>query len=188
MSKLSGAAWCAKFRGSTSLDALEPTFRKDVKNFIAALKKAGAKVIVSQTYRPPERAYMMYWAYEIGNGHIVPNGTNIPKMKGVDIEWKHATPSQSKQAARNMLATFGMLALKTKPALKSRHTEKKAVDMTISWTGNLTIVDGKGKTVTISTTPRTGMNAELQKVGKSYGVIKFWKGLRDKPHWSTDGR
>jgi D-alanyl-D-alanine dipeptidase len=188
MSKLSGAAWCAKFPGSTSLDALEPTFRKDVKKFVAAMKKAGAKVVISQTYRPPERAYMMYWAWMIGRGYIVPDGKNIPKMKGVDIEWKHATHAESKKAAMSMLAAFGMLNLWTRPALKSRHTEKKAVDMTISWTGNLTIVDGKGKTVKISTTPRTGMNAELHKIGKTYGVIKFKYGARDKPHWSTDGK
>lgn len=60
--------------------------------------------------------------------------------------------------------------------------------MSISWSGRLMIKDVDGKDVMIDTQPRTGMNVKLQKVGESYGVIKFWKGAVDKPHWSTDGR
>lgn len=32
------------------------------------------------------------------------------------------------------------------------------------------------------------MNLELHAVGKTYGVIKFLGGDKDKPHWSTDGK
>lgn len=32
------------------------------------------------------------------------------------------------------------------------------------------------------------MNTALHLVGRSYGVIKYHGGARDKPHWSSDGR
>jgi len=60
--------------------------------------------------------------------------------------------------------------------------------MNISWVGPLYISDAYGRKVVITTEPRTGMNSSLQEVGKTYGVIKFWKGAKDIPHWSTDGR
>jgi hypothetical protein len=74
------------------------------------------------------------------------------------------------------------------PALNSRHTDGKAVDMNISWSETLKINDAEGKEAEIRTTPRTGMNAELHAVGKSYGVIKFHLRAADKPHWSEDGK
>jgi hypothetical protein len=72
-----------------------------------------------------------------------------------------------------------------KPVLTSRHTEGNAIDMDISWQGNLAITNAGGNTITITTTPRTGSgNAALQGVGASYGVRKL---ATDPPHWSTDG-
>jgi hypothetical protein len=72
-----------------------------------------------------------------------------------------------------------------KPALTSRHTEGKAIDMAIKWEGDLVIVNGKGSKVTIKTTPRNGSgNAQLHQVGSSFGVIKL---SSDPPHWSSDG-
>jgi hypothetical protein len=56
--------------------------------------------------------------------------------------------------------------------------------MSISWTDTLAIRDAKGKTVSISTSPRTGQNSKLVAVGKSYGVQKL---IKDPPHWSSDG-
>ncbi len=60
--------------------------------------------------------------------------------------------------------------------------------MNITWVGSLIIYDAHEKKVVITTKPRTGMNINLQEVGKTYGVIKFWKGAKDIPHWSTDGK
>ena len=94
----------------------------------------------------------------------------------------------SVRAATAMVSAYGMSTLKVAPALRSRHTERKTIDMTISWSGKLAILDAAGSVVEIDTTPRTGMNEKLHEVGASYGVIKFWKGAADKPHWSTDGR
>lgn len=44
--------------------------------------------------------------------------------------------------------------------------------------------DASGSAITITTTPRTGMNPALHAVGQTYGVIKL---VADPPHWSDDG-
>ena len=74
------------------------------------------------------------------------------------------------------------------PSLNSRHIEGNAIDMTIGWEGDLTIEDANGNEVQISSEPRDGMNEVLHVVGESYGVVKFHGGVRDRPHWSNDGR
>jgi hypothetical protein len=88
----------------------------------------------------------------------------------------------TRKAANEMVAGYEIVYA---PALTSRHTERKAIDMDISWVGDLTILKADGKTsVTIKSKVRTGDNAELQAVGASYGVIKL---KTDPPHWSSDG-
>jgi hypothetical protein len=56
--KLSGAAWWkanqAKYPNSTRVEDLEPDFRGKVKEFLAALKAAGANVRVSTSRRSGE--------------------------------------------------------------------------------------------------------------------------------------
>jgi hypothetical protein len=184
--QLSGAAWVARFPGSESTAELDAEFGAAVDRFIAALRAAGARVTVSATYRPPERAYMMHWSWELARKNI--KAAKIPPMAGVPIEWDHGDEEASVAAAKAMRSGFKMDHLNTSPALRSRHTQRKAIDMSISWSGKLVINDADGNAVTIDTTPRTGMNSKLHEVGKSYGVVKFWRGAKDKPHWSTDGR
>lgn len=184
--ELSGADWCARFAGSSSTDDLDGDFKTGVKSFISALKQAGASVSVAATYRPPERAYLMHWSWMIANDKA--EATNIPAKAGVNISWDHGNAEASTAAAKAMVAEYGMNGLKVAPALSSRHTEGKAIDMTISWKNDLVIAGADGKNVTIKTEPRSGMNEDLHAVGKGYGVIKYWKGDADKPHWSTDGR
>lgn len=60
--------------------------------------------------------------------------------------------------------------------------------MDISWLGELIINDKNGNTISIKSFPKDGMNKELHQVGKTYGVIKYHGGIKDKPHWSSDGR
>jgi hypothetical protein len=86
-----------------------------------------------------------------------------------------------------MVNGYGISGLNVAPALNSRHTQKLAIDMNISWTGTLTINNASGTAVAISSDPKTGMNSELHTVGATYGVIKFVGGNSDKPHWSNDG-
>ena len=80
-----------------------------------------------------------------------------------------------------------MQSLQTSPALNSRHTMRLAVDMSIRWTGNLTINKADGTATTITTDPKSGMIADLAEVGASYGVIKFVGGNLDRPHRSDNG-
>ncbi|WP_197715448.1 hypothetical protein [Aquitalea magnusonii] len=155
-------------------------------NFISAIKNAGGYVSIAATYRPPERAYLMHWSWMISHEKV--KADEVPPMMGVHIEWDHGDDNKSKRAAAGMVSAYGMGALKIAPALRSRHTERKAIDMNIGWRGTLKIIDANGDEVEIRSSPSSGMNSDLHKVGKSYGVIKFWKGAKDKPHWSTDGR
>lgn len=134
----------------------------------------------------------MHWSWKIVKANADPR--NIPVRDGVEIKWDHANPDgmysreKSLAAAQAMVVGYGIQNLKVAPALNSRHIEGKAIDMTIGWAGTLAITDATGKVMKITTTPRTGMNAELHAVGASYGVTKYLGGNKDKPHWSTDGR
>lgn len=183
---LSGSSWVSKFRGSKDVSDLEPTFRSKVQQFIGAMEDAGATVSVSSTYRPPERAYLMHWAWKIVKENY--DAQKVPSKAGVSIDWWHGDQAKSKQAAQEMVNGYAINNLDVAPSLTSRHTERKAIDMNISWTGNLEIKKADGTTVKITSTPRDGTNADLIEVGKTYEVIHFTDVDKDKPHWSTDGK
>jgi hypothetical protein len=166
-------------------------FRSRAEAFIEALRSGGANVIISSTFRDPKRAYLMHWSWRITKTNFDPQA--VPQMDGVGIIWAHEDSSgkfslsASLAAAREMVIAFGMQNLGTAPALNSRHTLGFAIDMTIKWNGALSIVDAYGKTVQVTTTPRTGVNSQLRTVGESYGVIKYNRSGRDDPHWSDTG-
>jgi hypothetical protein len=183
--ELSGSAWVRRFLGSTSTTSLSPRFRTSVDAFVTAMRDAYIRVIVSATYRPPERSYLMHWSWKIVHGT---SPTVVPPLAGVDIEWVHPVANASIEAARQMVQAFGMDGLRTPPALRSLHNERNAIDMTIAWSGAVTVADQRGRTVRIASLPRTGMNRDLQAVGATYGVTKFVGGDADKPHWSKTGR
>jgi len=183
---LSGPQWLAQFPTSRSIDDLVVPFRDDAGAFAAALQQAQASVAIADTLRPPERAYLMHFAFAVARASMDP-GT-VPAMAGVDIQWVHPDaqgnpdPVASKAAAEQMVRGYGIVY---SPALTSRHTQGLAIDMTITWQNDLTIANADGTSVTISSVPRTGAgNADLHQVGKSYGLIKL---LTDPPHWSSDG-
>jgi hypothetical protein len=183
---LSGASWVSQFPTGSSLDDLTEPFETNAKSFVSALRAASASVTINDTLRPPERAYLMHYSFAIAREGLDP--ATVPAMAGVDIQWVHtntagaADLAASKAAAGQMVQGYGIVF---KPALGSRHTEGKAVDMDISWQGNLVIAKVDGSSQTISSSPRTGAgNSDLHAVGASYGVIKL---LSDPPHWSSDG-
>ena len=185
--ELSGPSWVPRFPGSASPeDCIEP-FRSNLKAFLAALTAAGAQVDIAATYRPSERAYLMHWSWKIAWNLVDPRV--VPAMAGVDIDWVHRTASsdadipKSRSAASQMVSLYDIVA---QPALASRHTERRAVDMDISWTGSLSIRNAGGSVSQISTEPRSGMNEYLVGVGQGYGVIKA-QFAGDPPHWSEDG-
>ncbi|BBQ00666.1 hypothetical protein BSFA1_57940 [Burkholderia sp. SFA1] len=181
---LSGPEWAKRFPGSRSTSDLVLPFRTGVNAFIASMQAGGAKVVVSATLRPPERAWLMYYSWKIGKGEI--DADDVPPKAGIDIEWNHGNAAKSRQAAQKMAAAYGIAATPASPHSPSRHITGQAIDMTISWKDALVLKDGNGQSVTITSAPRDGTNLELVKVGAAFGVIKAKFG-HDDPHWSTDG-
>ncbi len=184
--ELSGAIWVMRFPGSNSVNDLEPPFRTNVNKFIVALTGANAGIIVTSTFRPPERAYLMHWSWKIVKG--LSSGQDIPPMPGVSIIWWHGNLANSRRAALEMVNGYGIGHLRVAPALASRHTQRRAIDMKISWNGNLRIKKANGQSVTITSIPKNGANRDLISVGATYNVLHFHLPERDVPHWSTDGR
>jgi len=186
----SGTIWVSRFPGSATLSDLASPFKENATSFVAALRAAGATVTISATLRPPQRAYMMHWSWRVATNGYDPQ--TVPGMSGVNILWAHMvngaySEADSKAGAQDMVDGFGMQRLRTAPALTSNHITGNAIDMSISWTGDLTIAKADGTSVTITSEPRTGMNVDLQAVGAAHGVIKFVGGASDIPHWSSDG-
>jgi plastocyanin len=185
VNEASGAGWVARFPTSTATADLNAPFGGNVDSFIAAMQAGGATVTISATYRPAERAYLMHYSHRIAQGGLDP--ATVPAMAGVDICWLHrdangnADVPASRAAAQAMVNGYSIVH---PPALQSRHTERRAIDMSISWGGNLTLNNATGNAVTITTTPRGGGNTNLHAVGATYGVIKL---VTDAPHWSDDG-
>lgn len=165
----SGAAWCDRFPTSASIDDCVEPFRSGLKAFVAELKRAGATVTISATYRPAERAYLMHWACKIAQGTV--KAADVPAMTGVDIDWVAGGVA----GAKAMVAKYNIAY---PAALVSRHTQKRAVDMTIAFRGAITVTDKAGKRRTVHT------KDELFPIGATYGVVKL---VSDPPHWSDDG-
>jgi plastocyanin len=183
---LSGPQWVAKFPTSKSINDLVEPFRSNVRRFIAALQAAHATVSIADTLRPSERVHLMHFSFAVAREGLDP--ATVPVKPGVDIQWVHTDALgkpdlvASKAAAEQMVRNYEIVF---KPALSSRHTEGNAIDMTITWHGALSIIDGTGTQVTITSSPFTGAgNADLHKLGLTYGVNKL---LSDAPHWSSDG-
>lgn len=176
--ELSGSQWVTRYPTSTSISDLISPFREHVEAFISALQAAGATVSVNATLRPPERVYLMHYSYSIANG-ADPSG--VPAMAGVAIDWVHHDSSggvdlsASKSAAQDMASGYDIAY---PPALSSRHTEGRAVDMTVGNFVGKTFTDGSGTNSTVTN------QSDLETLGASYGVIKL---RSDPPHWSDDG-
>jgi hypothetical protein len=181
--QLSGGAWWhanqSKFPNSNKLADLNPPFRDRAIAFIDALKAAGAQVSVTSTLRHPIRAYLMHFSWKVAKGQIAPSA--VPAKPGCDIVWDHGSLTKSKTAAREMMNLFGMAHI---AALKGLHIDGHAIDMTIGWSGTLSIQDAAGATKAIGA-PRNGNdNKALHAVGASYKVHKL---ATDPPHWSING-
>ncbi len=182
---LSGPSWVAQFPTSKSVSDLVEPFQTNVKNFLQALDDAGADVSIAATFRPPQRAFLMNVSFLIAKGLL--NPADAPANPDIDIQWLHTDaagdpdPAASSQAAEQMVAGYGIVFA---PALQSRHTQGLAVDMDITWSGDLAIADATGATVIVAGMPSDGGNTTLHTVGATYGVIKL---ITDPPHWSSDG-
>lgn len=193
----SGKVWVQRFPTSKRVDDLEPRFRASVKRFLSALDDASVTSDISATLRPPQRAYLMHYAWSIVNGKVTPDKVPafVPKagQRPVNIRWLHLDAAQtpnvaaSLAAAREMVKGYEITRLKVAPSLNSLHMVGQAIDMTLGWDGEINIKDGTGKTVTIRSLPRSGTNPDLMKVGATYGVHHLIAVNKDPPHWSVNG-
>ena len=124
----------------------------------------------------------MHYSWRVANGDILPD--QVPQISGLNIQWDHGELKASCHAARRMKELFN---LAYKPSLTSNHIKGKAIDMNITWKGQLTLnVPGQEQPEVIASGPRNGHeNRQLHRVSRKFGVKKL---LSDKPHWSFDGR
>jgi len=192
----SGPEWVHKFPASDKVADLDTAFGTDVAQFIAALEKAGASVDILATAWPPERAYLMHWAWLIANEKVDPR--QVPHIKDVDfgtdvsvdldILWWHGNLDDSQAAAEQMVKAFGIADLEKPPPLASQHVAGEAIDMEIKWGGEmLTVEDPLGEEVIITEGPKDGTHPGLIALGLVYGVIHYGDTDEDAVHWSVDG-
>jgi len=184
--ELSGGVWVSRYPTSISISDLVSPFRENATSFIDALHKASASVGIAATLRPKQRAYLMHYSYRIAYQGL--NPATVPSMAGIEICWVHRNPLgeidmvTSRAAAAAMVAGYQIVH---PPALASRHTQGLAIDMSISWSGNLNIMTSTGESNVITTSPKTGAgNTDLHAIGAGYSVMKL---ITDAPHWSSDG-
>jgi hypothetical protein len=179
---LSGGAWWranqARYPNSASVSDLDASFSGKVASFIKALRDAGANVQVSATRRNKTRAYLMHYCWKISRGAI--KASAVPASPDCAIIWDHGNDGQSRAAAQEMVSLF---AIAYQPSLTSHHISGLAIDMTITWSGTISVKNAQGTAVSIGA-PRNDSNSVLHSVGATYGVIKL---ISDPPHWSFNG-
>jgi hypothetical protein len=180
----SGRPWCLRFMPSLRVEDLAEPFRSNVKRFIAALEQAGMRVVITTTYRPQERSYLMHYSLQIARDKERP--ASVPAWRGVNIDWSHrdrdrlkADLAKAKSAARDMVSGYGISSVPVSRPGRSAHNFSQAIDMVITGYAGKTIVDAQKKTRTVQNF------IDLKSVGASYGVI--WYGPEDSVHWSVDG-
>jgi hypothetical protein len=183
-SDLSGKEWWhanqANYPNSQDIDDLDVGFRSRVEDFIGSLREARATVVVSSTRRNAIRAHLMHYSWKIAYGELGP--AEVPKIADLVIEWDHGDLQNSREAAKEMVKLFGMAHI---ASLSSNHIKGKAIDMTISWKGDLVLTRPAPLLAKLEGTPRSGDNRELHEIGASvFGVRKL---KTDPPHWSFNG-
>ncbi|WP_431823328.1 LysM peptidoglycan-binding domain-containing protein [Burkholderia sp. F1] len=184
--ELSGAAWCGHYPGSTSLDSLNASFKTAASAFIDALKDAKVTVKINAAFRPMERSYLMYHAFQIAKRKESPD--KVPPYTGVNIDWVHRKADGSMdldasiKAAKAMCTGFEINFNSAKQAVgrpgSSRHNYGAAVDLNIAGYAGKKIKDSSGHDVEVKSFD------DLKKLGHGYGVIYFPK---EKMHWSDTG-
>ncbi|MEJ5074337.1 hypothetical protein WH357_18675 [Enterobacter ludwigii] len=170
----SGSQWVRRFETSSNISDLSPEFSTAVNNFTRSIIDAGGHVRVSATYRPVERAYLMHYAWKIAREGMRPS--SVPAKDGVNIDWTHkGNDNAAFAAAQDMVNGYHIVY---GPVLSSRHTQRRAIDMTITGVIGKYLKNASGNNVLVSS------QSKLHEVGASFGVHKL---LSDPPHWSDDG-
>ncbi|MCX7282278.1 MAG: hypothetical protein NTX21_12275 [Alphaproteobacteria bacterium] len=100
------------------MDDLVSDFGDAVRVFLSQISKAGASVSIVDTYRTPQRAYVMHWSCMIDGSGQDPHA--VPPMSGVNIDWTcGGSIVSARDAARQIMAGY---QIQFHDALESRHT------------------------------------------------------------------
>jgi len=201
----SGPQWRGRYNDSSRLNDLSDAYRPKVQNFLAALHQAGVTPSINQTLRAKETGYLMHYAWLIHSENLDPN--SIETFPGVNVCWMHYDDTGAQDRAAAKAAADAMVSawdIAYAPAWPtSMHFTGDAVDMSMSWTGDIYVKDASGTAVPVVGEPRTGGRSKdeagnqlpsgdprrgghpmLVIIGGSYGVIKL---PSDPPHWSSNG-
>ena len=144
------------------------------------LRDNGATVVINATYRPVERAYLMHYAWKIAHGQIRYGRYPTSNPYGIPIIWDHGNKRDSEKAAQEMVTAYDMAHI---AALRSRHTQRRAIDMTITGLpSTLTLADGTTANIGSAAAESNGKLWRL--AARKFSVHKLAK---DPPHWSDDG-
>ncbi len=176
----SGPDWYHDFPTSTAIEDLSEPFRTHIQEFIAAVEdNTGLTVQVLATLRPPERAYLMAYAYKIANG-LHPEKVK-ERLENVNISWVHydsngnADLTASRQAAQAMVLQYDIGS--SGAAFPSKHSEGTAIDMKIVLNGPVQIKNKEGDKVWISN------QSQLKNLALTYNVRRY----KLTNHWSLSG-
>ncbi len=182
----SGAGWVERFPTSEEVRDLDSNFVNDVNEFIAVLEDAGANVEVLATQTPPERAYLMHWAWRIAKEGFDPR--RVPYMEGVDVRWWHDDVGASRDAAWSMVHGYEIQDWKSPPPLISPYTEGQALAMQIRWRGELVLYRDKPAEQVITAAPWDGTNPAVIALAEACGLeYAFTVEDSDEVHWVMEG-
>jgi hypothetical protein len=129
---------------------------------------------LNNTFRPAQRAYLMHYCWLIGHSKFDPDDVPAYQPIGdqrdpVDIDWVHRDAKGNRdiaaswRASLEMVNGFKMAGLRMAPALDSNHVRRQAIDIDISWHGDMDILNANGNTIRIETLPATGPTAGLSR-------------------------
>ncbi len=182
----SGASWIDRYPASQRLQDLDSNFGSDVREFVAVLEKASATVEVLATRMPPERAYLMHWAWRITQEGLDPR--HVPYMDGVDIRWWHGNLGTSREAAWSMVHGYGIEELDEPPPLISPYTEGQVVAMRVRWRGALRLYPDSPQEQIITSNPQDGTNLDVMTLAEIHGLEHLLTVPdSDEVHWAMPG-
>lgn len=169
VAQLSGRAWWDTHRdelpSGDELGEIDPCFALRLRDFIRALRRAGASVVLRGGRVDARRAHVLHWAWQVAEATTAPR--NVPNHPDIAILWDHGEDPQSRFAAREMLLAAGVDRM---PARESAAIDGEAVELEIDWGGAISVADSHGRMHLLDRPRRTARNPVLRQVAASYGL------------------
>ncbi len=182
----SGASWVDRFPVSEDVNDLDSGFMNDLRAFRSVLEKGGAEVEILATKVPPERAYLMHWAWRIAKEGFNPR--QVPYLDGVDVRWWHGDMKSSQDAAWSMVLGYEIDDLDTPPPQVSPYTEGQVIAMRIRWTGALTLYRDEPEEQVIDKGPNDATNPVILALAELHGLEHLLTVPdSDEVHWAMAG-